>query len=736
MKKVLLLLLSLCISYTVFGQDKPSFFGFEESEKTTTEWYGYGDDNYYVAIDNEIHHSGNASITIQSKPSSKNFQPFSYSFPADFGGKKIKLTGYIKTEDVTGGYAGFWMRIDPNGSFDNMANRKITGTTDWTKYEIELDLKPAQARKVVFGALISGKGKMWIDDLEISVDGKPVHEAGPKELTKAQRDTRFNAGSDFSMGTPTSQQLENLAVLGRVWGFLKYHHPTVAKGDLNWDYELFRVINKIAFAKAASERDATILKWIESYGSIAECTSCKKTPEDAAIKPDHRWITNSGLSQRLQQKLIEVYAKRSQGEHYYIENAPMVGNPVFKNESSYADMPYPDAGFRLLGLYRYWNMIQYYFPYKDVTDKDWNGVLEEYIPMFLAAEDELAYEIATMKVIGDVKDTHANLWGGNNKWQEKLGSKYPPVHIAFVEDRLLVVDYYNSEMKKDIGLEIGDAIVGINGESTATIVKRNIPYYPASNDAARFRDISGNILRSTKETLQLTIERDGQTLEKTIPLFDRNELNYYRWYRTDKEAVSFKMLPGNIGYISLANITREDPAKIEKAFINCKGIIIDIRNYPSAFMPFALGQFIAPRNTEFVKFTTPNLNDPGTFEMGKSLATGRGSQPKFKGKVIVLTNELSQSQAEYTAMAFRAAPNTTIIGSTTAGADGNVSRIDLPGGMRTMISGIGVFYPDGTPTQRVGIVPDIEVKPTRKGIQEGRDELLENAISIISKVKQ
>ncbi len=48
-----------------------------------------------------------------------------------------------------------------------------------------------------------------------------------------------------------------------------------------------------------------------------------------------------------------------------------------------------------------------------------------------------------------------------------------------------------------------------------------------------------------------------------------------------------------------------------------------------------------------------------------------------------------------------------------------------------MISGIGVFYPDGTATQRVGIVPDIEVKPTIQGVKEAKDELLEKAIKIV-----
>jgi C-terminal processing protease CtpA/Prc len=100
---------------------------------------------------------------------------------------------------------------------------------------------------------------------------------------------------------------------------------------------------------------------------------------------------------------------------------------------------------------------------------------------------------------------------------------------------------------------------------------------------------------------------------------------------------------------------------------------------------------------------------------------------------VILVNEITQSQAEYTTMAFRAAPNVTVIGSTTAGADGNVSPIYLVGGIRTMISGIGVFYPDGKGTQRVGIIPDIVVDRTIEGIKNGKDELLEKAIEIINK---
>jgi C-terminal processing protease CtpA/Prc len=157
-------------------------------------------------------------------------------------------------------------------------------------------------------------------------------------------------------------------------------------------------------------------------------------------------------------------------------------------------------------------------------------------------------------------------------------------------------------------------------------------------------------------------------------------------------------------------------------------LIIDIRNYPSEFVPFALGSSFVDRPTPFARFTAGDLENPGAFLWRGQPLQLVPAQLRYPGNVVVLVDELSQSQAEYTAMAFRASPRTVVVGSTTAGADGNVSQIMLPGGLRSMISGIGVFYPDKRPTQRVGIVPDVESRPTIAGIRAGRDQVLEDGL--------
>ena len=125
-----------------------------------------------------------------------------------------------------------------------------------------------------------------------------------------------------------------------------------------------------------------------------------------------------------------------------------------------------------------------------------------------------------------------------------------------------------------------------------------------------------------------------------------------------------------------------------------------------------------------------NVLYPGVFQWQKPMTYGSKNPDYYKGKVIILCNEGVQSHAEFTIMLLQTAPNAVTIGSQTSGADGNVSTIPFVGGGKCSMTGIGIFYPDGKPTQRVGVKVDIEVKPTIKGIREGRDEVLEKALEM------
>jgi hypothetical protein len=105
-----------------------------------------------------------------------------------------------------------------------MAERNLKGTNDWQKFEITLNMEPDNTEQIVFGGLLIGKGKVWIDDLEIVIDNSKVQDLKPYERNKypADLDKEFVSTSKIKDFTPNDFQIQNLKTLGLVWGFLKY----------------------------------------------------------------------------------------------------------------------------------------------------------------------------------------------------------------------------------------------------------------------------------------------------------------------------------------------------------------------------------------------------------------------------------------------------------------------------------------------------------------------------------
>ena len=164
------------------------------------------------------------------------------------------------------------------------------------------------------------------------------------------------------------------------------------------------------------------------------------------------------------------------------------------------------------------------------------------------------------------------------------------------------------------------------------------------------------------------------------------------------------------------------------------------RHYPSTVITYLLGEYIIPKQKVFACIGMPNKAMPGAF-YEQEMVVGKGvlkeiqndsrTFDSYEGKVIILMDEESQSQSEFAIMALRQAPNAIVVGSPSAGADGNVVKVSLPGEVIFSMTGLGVYTPEGEQTQRCGLKPDIECWQTVEGIKAGKDELLEEAIKLI-----
>ncbi len=683
--------------------------------------------------DDKIVHSGKWAARIERDAASiNNFSSLTIAIPIDFTGSRIEFRGFLKSEEVSE-FFGLWMREDGDGgpvAFDNMQSRQLKGTRDWTQYSISLPLHK-DAKQLFFGVLMAGTGKTWADDLQLQVDGKPIGEvpAVEKPKTPIDLDHEFDRGSGITLTDLSKTQIDNLATLGKVWGFLKYHHPAIVSGQRHWDYDLFRVLPRVLAAGDRTAADAILHNWIAGLGKVSECTNACASLKDSDLymRPGLEWLSDEKLlGADLNQDLQRVFRNRPIfGDQYFVSVIRGVGNPVFDHEPAYPGIKTPDAGFQILALYRFWNIIEYWYPNRDIVGESWDGVLSEFIPRIALAKTSASYQLEMMALIAEVHDTHVNLWS-SLQVRPPVGNCRLPVVVRFVENSAVVSGYSQAEAGSATGLKIGDVILDLDGTPVSELISRWSPYYADSNDPARLRDIASSMTRGDCGPSTLRIRREIQTLSITTARVSPGTFNPQAGNTHDLPGDTFRKLSNDVGYLKLSSVKSSDAARYIDAAQGTKGLVIDIRNYPSEFMVFALGSLLVDQPKEFVRFTYGDLSNPGTFHWTTPISL-TPQQPHYKGKVVILIDEITQSSAEYHAMAFRSA-GAVVIGSTTAGADGNTSEIPLPGGLRSMISGIGVFYSDRKPTQRVGIIPDIEVKPTIAGIRAGRDELLEEAL--------
>jgi len=136
-------------------------------------------DAYTVYVDSAEKHNGHNTFTIKSLKPKEFATILSGMKPEKSIGKRVEYTAWVKSKDIKG-WAGLWLRIDPkdpmnspNLGFDNMGKRPITGTNDWTKYHIVLDV-PEGAANMAYGILLDGDGQVWVDSMDIKIVDKNI----------------------------------------------------------------------------------------------------------------------------------------------------------------------------------------------------------------------------------------------------------------------------------------------------------------------------------------------------------------------------------------------------------------------------------------------------------------------------------------------------------------------------------------------------------------------------------
>jgi len=155
--------------------------------------------DFEIGLDTTEKHGGTSSAHMKSVVASpREFGNLTNWFMArEYIGKRLRMTAWVKTK-LTSGTAQLWLRIDgdwesgaQHGCFDNMNDRPIKGVTDWTKYNLVVDV-PKNSTDIVFGFMLIGTGEAWLDDVNFEAVGKDVPLTGDFGGTKRKSPANLN----------------------------------------------------------------------------------------------------------------------------------------------------------------------------------------------------------------------------------------------------------------------------------------------------------------------------------------------------------------------------------------------------------------------------------------------------------------------------------------------------------------------------------------------------------------
>lgn len=353
-------------------------------------------------------------------------------------------------------------------------------------------------------------------------------------------------------------------------------------------------------------------------------------------------------------------------------------------------------------------------------DQDWDSTLTEVIPLFVEATNAIEYDKAILILAKRINDSHSFTLGG--VLNSFYGTFYPRFAFGFFENETVIfkVDPSLTEVAP------GDIVRAIDGVEIGMLRDSLEAYSWGSNDLSVAFNMHSNLLKGPVGSFNITIENNQGTFDYTL---QRNwNSNQFNTFLQNTGPVWFDTIINescHYGYVDMSRLTNGQVNNMMTDLWNTDAIIFDIRSYPQGTL-WTLVNYLFTNPINIANFTTPDIQFPGVLYW-KDEFIGGNNTDVYEGQLIILFDIRTISQAEYTCMGLEQHPGSIKIGSQTKAADGNVSLIYLPGSLTCYFTGLGTFYPDYTPTQRVGIIPDIEIFQSIDGFRQGKDDVLEYA---------
>ncbi len=695
-------------------------------------WEG-GSAGYTVGVSAENCNSGKLCGVLRSDTSvqAPAFGVIKQSLEAaPYRGETVRFRAAVRAVvSGTGNQAQLWLRVDrqdgSSGFLSDMDAHPITSGT-WQFYEITGKID-RDAKSISLGLMLKGSGSAWLDDasLEIVDPPRPLSARG----------------------------LDNLRALARLFGYLRYFHPSDASAATDWEELAISAVRTVESAQNASELASRLAAALGSAPPTMRVCPTGSQPPSLHFDPAPYLIEWRHYGVGL-----------SENSMYYSERVtrPATGG-LADLELFRADLPggvsclvprvlYTDkAGtfrlrpsaakargsgdnrtIRLAAVVIAWNVPQHFYPYFDVVQPDWPQALTTALTS--AATDKSAVEfLSTLRrMMAALHDGHGRVT------MQGATAVASPVGWDWMEGRLVITDVPAARGQP---IERGDAVVAINGKLVSEALREAevgissaTPQWllaRALGTGLHYDQPLGAIGEGPKsEPLTLELEPFRQPGTRSQVTLERQASRPVLALRP--EPIS-ELKPG-ILYVDLTRATDDGWLASLPKMEAATGLILDMRGYPNAELGAGFLRYLsevpmksAPMYVPLV--TTPDHHD-AIFDSSGGW-TLNPLKPYLKARKVFLTNARAISFSETIMAIVEHYRLGTIVGSPTAGTNGNINPFTVPGGYQITWTGMKVLKHDGSQLHGVGIAPTVPVSRTQAAVAAGRDEVLERALELL-----
>eukprot|EP01121_Diplochlamys_sp_Union-15-3_P017658 TRINITY_DN6265_c0_g1_i1.p1 TRINITY_DN6265_c0_g1~~TRINITY_DN6265_c0_g1_i1.p1 ORF type:complete len:1040 (-),score=190.23 TRINITY_DN6265_c0_g1_i1:23-2764(-) len=439
-------------------------------------------------------------------------------------------------------------------------------------------------------------------------------------------------------------------------------------------------------------------------------------------------------------------------------NAPVEYSPsaLFSKrilDQDYASMDIPPLEYRYLALFRMWNAIQYFYPYKEELEVPWEKTLLDYIPLFASALTKLDYTLAITRLLNVLHDMHSFV--RSTTLSAYIGTHVPGIRMKYINGQAVVLYVHkqiisevsgsreNAKNKGEIlDIQAGDVVLEVDGNPLSSVRDKLLSLFSGSTPESTSWRIDLFLLAGNQDSsASLKVRRGVKVFGLVLPRIFQ-PVAQLDWELAQRGPVwTIISAPLKIGYIDL---TRLNYANLDEALEYIKeteALILDLRGSTKGTI-FRIVHRLTRKTVTVAKNITPSLI-PSQFSFddleSSSIVTKQichipdNRNWLYTGKLVALISANTIGRGEHSCLYLKACrPDMKLIGQRSNGASGNVTNISLPGRVLLGFTGVGLTHPDGAPV-RQGVIPDIVVEDTMESIRQGGDAILEAAVQFLTK---